>query len=940
MNQPVEIFPEEAIEPLTITYEEAHSVEKSFEFAHQMRELAQQGLIELPETQTFSSKKTDFLSGGGTITTETLDDPAKDPEIDHANCKPVLCPHAAGCSIIAMFSNKIQEQNPLASQEEILQQTGEKISAFAQRQQEKYEKEHGIDTNTVSTKVSKTVPEAWTKSFTAEEIEAKKQEMTGIYVQGKKISSEPVQQSEPFQGNNLQTEHNHNETHVENSTNNNVSESQANLSEESSERFIPPHIQKMVHDKISAKKIGGHEEIKKDFPASITEKNIIFSKQSEKISDFKPNQNIQIDEKPIIDQTSSTQKKAVVIQPKNDLSNEITGVTATEKTTEAIALKQNKISIDSPNRIIPQETDLQKFEVKNTLDSQIPNVNISQVQNNPENELPNNIETKMDFKPKPMVEQPNVVEVIPPVQQNEQQVRLKKNNPPINRLQQHMPSEEMTKQVPEKQKNDLPIVQNRNDSFLDIQETNKDVLVTTEQIDQPETISRTFDIPQKIDKRIENIIEEPHDVIQVSEEQIDMHTTEQIVEIKTPNNPVMEISDDGFIELKTDIIPEIIIDEEVFITENISENIFTFENTATLEKIVQLPNNSLVQNDNFEQEVKIVENTSAKHQVQIDGESQQDKTQLKNEKKYESFSSEFNQEDLSQLDLSNKAQEEITNGIVNNEQNQISENPMESVENSPPIVEISEEMFIKLLTNIMQHNDEKIVEPLSESIPEEIEIQIEQEYSSDKEEIVAPVDNITETIDELSVKEHMEEETTQIDETGNVFSHTIIFEPLKIEIPKENSLQEFIATILPRREVKPEMIITRPIEQNNVSNSDENILLEKESKTIKNSSEFVMYFITEKEIISFIKVIEDISAILDFIHNVNDGNKTYEDFNFDEIEVAPEELKNDTFGQYDDTVIMTIFPIIQFLLWIQHMQFFLPPTASHLELVSKSFNIN
>lgn len=91
-----------------------------------------------------------------------------------------------------------------------------------------------------------------------------------------------------------------------------------------------------------------------------------------------------------------------------------------------------------------------------------------------------------------------------------------------------------------------------------------------------------------------------------------------------------------------------------------------------------------------------------------------------------------------------------------------------------------------------------------------------------------------------------------------------------------------------------------------------------------NTESFILYMLNQEQLISFVHLIQQITDVMAFLHSYNNGSNRTETIEEKEMNVTPEELKNDTFGKYDDTVVMTIWPIVQFMLYIQEMQIFLP----------------
>ncbi len=130
------------------------------------------------------------------------------------------------------------------------------------------------------------------------------------------------------------------------------------------------------------------------------------------------------------------------------------------------------------------------------------------------------------------------------------------------------------------------------------------------------------------------------------------------------------------------------------------------------------------------------------------------------------------------------------------------------------------------------------------------------------------------------------------------------------------NLQTIISEIIKEKKEAPVMILTvteeKSIEQDN------------ETKLC------TFYLLDHEEIFGFMMIIQNIIDILFFLQKYKTDNSSLPDINFSiNLEAASEELKNNTFGKYDDTVVMILFQIIQFMLFIQNLQIFIPQRTTN-----------
>ncbi|HRN70327.1 MAG TPA: hypothetical protein PLS49_04010 [Candidatus Woesebacteria bacterium] len=170
----------------------------------------------------------------------------------------------------------------------------------------------------------------------------------------------------------------------------------------------------------------------------------------------------------------------------------------------------------------------------------------------------------------------------------------------------------------------------------------------------------------------------------------------------------------------------------------------------------------------------------------------------------------------------------------------------------------------------------------------------------------------------------------------------------------EQELPEQITEILQNRAQEPTIILALPnLSESMLENNEEpetfysNQNVEKAQPELeeKKLETFFIQMMNQEQTVDFFYLIQDITDILALLHNQN--QEEVSEYKPDSVginEVAPEELKNDTFGKYDDTVVQTVWPIIQFMLFIQNMQIFIPQnqriTQHNSEFVSgSSFNL-
>ncbi len=109
------------------------------------------------------------------------------------------------------------------------------------------------------------------------------------------------------------------------------------------------------------------------------------------------------------------------------------------------------------------------------------------------------------------------------------------------------------------------------------------------------------------------------------------------------------------------------------------------------------------------------------------------------------------------------------------------------------------------------------------------------------------------------------------------------------------------------------------ISETSVEQTDEFDLKENKAES------FILHMLNQEELLNFVYLVQQITDVVTFLHSFNNDSDSTEPMEEEEeTNVTPKELKNNTFGQYDDTVVITVWPIIQFMLYIQGMNIYLP----------------
>lgn len=203
---------------------------------------------------------------------------------------------------------------------------------------------------------------------------------------------------------------------------------------------------------------------------------------------------------------------------------------------------------------------------------------------------------------------------------------------------------------------------------------------------------------------------------------------------------------------------------------------------------------------------------------------------------------------------------------------------------------------------------------------------IEDEDTLLDEDPEQEVMNITETGSERKIWDS----TIELKEPDHKVSDvedldTPLFKPaVETVFATVEELPQIIEEIVQIEESQPVMIIAIPeIQVNDTAWID--ALTDRDLHTDKEKIHYSIHLPDQQELFGFLDLIAQISELLTFLHQHNASNTLPTNSETaSEFPVAPEELKNNTFWQYDDSVIMAIWPIIQFMSYIQHMQIFIP----------------
>lgn len=941
-----------------ITHEEAALVEQSFNMADHFKNIAQQVNWEISTPQTFSSKKTDFLSGGGTITTETRD-PSQDPDIDHANCQPVLCPHAAGCALIQMFGEKVQEQDPLASEEEILQKTGEKISAFAQKQKEKYEQEHGPlnSPKDVSEKKPISVPEAWTKPLTPEQVEERKKQLEGTYVKGEKIADSPTVKSAS------------NEVTPDQTSSETIKDIQESAPPTTSERAIPPHIKKMAEQR----KI---------------EQNVQASKTNEA-----PEQTIQTSKNEPVQEIKATESKQ------------------TERPARAIPDHIQSIMEARANK--PAEKPSKTTEV-NSPNSQP--ISEQKGTNQPVEKQVSNSQPVKEIQETPTVKQEYTAPVIPQQRIERHRPRTENSKPTVEQPKQSTVSEQPQSVKPSTEQFDfkphaqqeqtqstvqtsLEHVQNEFTNIsvekpLDENVKNIDTTIQPEtnyanpsefiqfdsniQIPQPESHIQTQQEQQpqiQTTQSTESVIQMPVTIEQTDTQQTEMFKPDprQPIEITAtiPNTEVLSAS----VTFTNEIVEQFQQNNsKTERAESTDTEISTLQIETPIihEKIQQneiattpVEQQSVQQDINHEPTMQVIPQTETYVQDIISSQQELDKTeividtQITEEQPKETIGPPPTmeaQKEAVQIETEHSLEtieiEEIPSSEISVENN-ISLEPIPDtfVEHSAQTLfsfteedfqhEVTENTSIDFVEQFIEHDETEHIteEPQSDPVMADVATsQLEEITGIESEPVFSllPIDEetvtqllsqlITETTETLTLELSVDQVETETSDEQQITEHAT--EPI-IEAINEETVPEILHTF-----ESETTVIT--VEENNLVKTIEETIEKTETPTVlvlvqqeENETQYLLHLLNNHETLQFFQMIDDISNILAFIHKLNNQEEQYVDIdNGESMDITPEELKNDTFGRYDDTVIMTLFPIVQFMLFIQTLQLFIPQNHS------------
>ncbi len=220
--------------------------------------------------------------------------------------------------------------------------------------------------------------------------------------------------------------------------------------------------------------------------------------------------------------------------------------------------------------------------------------------------------------------------------------------------------------------------------------------------------------------------------------------------------------------------------------------------------------------------------------------------------------------------------------------------PLESTEN--PIEEIipaTQENFAQLLSSVV-----------TEVVPVTPDIQPKQSQND-------------QTSEDQFIVETEKSESHQVEIDVPVYRDlVVVIESSLQDLPQK--IEKFI------QEVGTQPMIVLAIPQLHEEHTEPTEQQDEDITSNEVPESFILHMLKQEELFSFVYLIQQITDVLTFLHSFNNDSDNTEPTEKKEMNVALEELKNDTFGKHDDTVVMTVWPIIQFMLYMQEMQIFIP----------------
>ncbi len=236
-------------------------------------------------------------------------------------------------------------------------------------------------------------------------------------------------------------------------------------------------------------------------------------------------------------------------------------------------------------------------------------------------------------------------------------------------------------------------------------------------------------------------------------------------------------------------------------------------------------------------------------------------------------------------------------------------NPAEDI--TPTFIPLEEDSFAQFLMELFSDQHEpKAVADNEVKITQQNEPELSDEGPQDTEDIPAVVETTVSVTSEVGEFIVPDEE----------------IEVIPVEATEAN-LVDVIEELVQDQEIIPVMILALPVDEYTDPSQEikDGQISPEVDNTPKEDKKFNILMLQQEEVISFILLIQQITDILAFLQNTNKETSFTTDMDFtNELDVSPEELKNDTFGKYDDTVVQTLFPLVQFMFFIQDLQIFIP----------------